>query len=92
MLEEVVLLAEEVALLRSIADDLGSSSILDPVLWPLAGALITELLLVQQEDCFCLTEWGRQFLVAAAAVEDGEPVALDRMWTAPHPGNRAAAS
>lgn len=79
MSKEVALLAEEFALLRSIADDGGRCALaFDEVLRSHFEPLLAEKLLVVRSDALCLTEMGRQFLLFTARVRHGEPVAVTR--------------
>ena len=80
MSAEVALLAEEFALLRSVADDGGLCALaFDEALRPLFEPLLEEKLLVVRSDALCLTEMGRQFLLLTAGVRHGEPVAIARV-------------
>lgn len=77
MSKEVALLAEEFALLRSIAEDGGRCAVkFDEVLRPHFEPLLAEKLLAVRNDSLVLTERGRQFLLLTARVKHGEPVAV----------------
>ncbi len=79
MSKEVALLAEEFALLRSVADDGGLCALaFDEALRPLFEPLLAEKLLVVRSGALCLTEMGRQLLLLTAGVRNGEPVAIAR--------------
>ncbi len=79
MSAEVALLAEEFALLRSVADDGGFCALaFDEALRPHFELLLAERLLVIRSGALCLTEMGRQFHLLTAGVKHGEPVAIAR--------------
>lgn len=77
--EEIVLLADELALLRWIAAEARELHVtVDVILWPIAEVLLLEQLLAHQDGRLCVTEIGDRFLCLTGEVGDGEAAALDR--------------
>lgn len=79
MPDELVLLADELELLRSIAEERGSCApAAEDILLPLYAVLLAERLLVASGGAVCITELGLRLLAHTALSEDGETIAVDR--------------
>lgn len=79
MPDELVLLADELELLRSIAEDGGTCApAAEDILLPLYAVLLAEQLLVADGGAVCITDLGLRLLAHTALFEDGATIAVDR--------------